>query len=221
MEANELHKESDKYSLTGRVFQRLRTDILVGKYGNNEEMKENTIATDLGVSRTPVREALRQLELEGLVKIIPNRGAFVNGITEKDIHDIYVIRSYLEGVSARWACENITEEALNELEEIIYLTDYHIQKKNAEQIVELDSKFHEAIYKASSSRILDHVLTDFHQYVQRVRKKSLSDFERATTSNQEHKVIVEAIRNKNADEAEKLAHEHIIQTIFSHTTRGL
>ena len=154
MEANELHKESDKYSLTGRVFQRLRTDILVGKYGNNEEMKENTIATDLGVSRTPVREALRQLELEGLVKIIPNRGAFVNGITEKDIHDIYVIRSYLEGVSARWACENITEEALNELEEIIYLTDYHIQKKNAEQIVELDSKFHEAIYKASRNNFV-------------------------------------------------------------------
>jgi len=222
MEANELHKEdTDKYSLTGRVFHKLREDILSGKYVHNDELKENTIAIELGVSRTPVREALRQLELEGLISIIPNRGAFVTGISEKDIHDIYVIRSYLEGLCARWECENITNDVIIELEEIIYLTDFHIQKGNSEQILELDNKFHETVYQASNSKILDHVLSDFHQYVQRVQKISLSDSERAEKLNQEHKAIVEALRNKNGKEAERLAHEHIIQTIFSHHTKGL
>ena len=104
---------TDKYSLRGRVFHKVREDILSGKYADNEELKEATIGAELGVSRTPVREALRQLELEGLVNIIPNKGAYVTGISEKDIHDIYTIRSYLEGLCARWACEHVTDEQLD------------------------------------------------------------------------------------------------------------
>ena len=120
---------ADKYSLRGMVFTKLREDILSGKYEANEELKEIAIGEELGVSRTPVREALRQLELEGLVKIIPNKGAYVAGISNKDIHDIYMIRSYLEGLCARWACENITEEQIDEIEEVIYLSDFHVKKK--------------------------------------------------------------------------------------------
>ena len=96
-------------SLSSRVFQRIRDDILKGKYKENDELRENTIGKELGVSRTPVREALRQLELEGLVSIIPNKGAYVTGISPKDVSDIYMIRSMLEGLCARWATENITE----------------------------------------------------------------------------------------------------------------
>jgi DNA-binding GntR family transcriptional regulator len=83
----------------------------------NEELKEVAIGKELGVSRTPVREAFRQLELEGLIQIIPNKGAYVTGITPKDVHDIYMIRSTLEGMCARLATENITKEQLEELEE--------------------------------------------------------------------------------------------------------
>ena len=83
----------DKYSLRGRVFQSIREDILSGRYEQNTELKEAAIGAELGVSRTPVREALRQLELEGLVTIIPNRGAYVNMITAKDVQDIYVIHN--------------------------------------------------------------------------------------------------------------------------------
>ena len=88
-------------SLRGKVFQRLREDILNGVYQEHEELREITIGEELGVSRTPVREALRQLELEGLVTIIPNKGAYVTGITAKDVEDIYKIRSQLEGLCAR------------------------------------------------------------------------------------------------------------------------
>ena len=103
----------DNYSLSSRVFRILRENILSGKYAPDEELKEKTIGEELGVSRTPVREALRQLELEGLVTIIPNKGAYVVGISRKDIRDIYEIRSRLEGLCAKWAAEHITKEQLD------------------------------------------------------------------------------------------------------------
>lgn len=222
MSNKDVQKEvTDKYSLRGRVFNRIREDILSGKYQQDEELKENTIGLELGVSRTPVREALRQLELEGLVNIIPNKGAYVTGISEKDIHDIYVIRSYLEGLCAKWACQNITEQQLVELEEVIYLSEFHMKKEHYEQILELDNKFHELIYEASGSKILEHVLSDFHHYVQRMRKITLSRMERVSHSNAEHTAILEAIRKRDGELAEKLAHEHIIQTIQNISNQGL
>ena len=214
MEEKEVQSEvTDKYSLRGRVFNRLREDILSGKYQTNEELREITIGVEMGVSRTPVREALRQLELEGLVKIVPNKGAVVTGISEKDIRDIYHIRSYLEGLCAKWACEHITLEQLEQLEETIYLSEFHARKKHMEQIVELDNKFHDIIYEACESKMLKHILSDYHHYVERVRKVSLADEGRATESNEEHTKILEAIRAKDGDLAERLAHEHIIKTI--------
>lgn len=215
------NESDDKYSLRGRVFNYIREGILSGRYGDNEELKENTIGNELGVSRTPVREALRQLELEGLVNIIPNKGAYVTGISAKDAHDIYVIRSYLEGLCARWACENITEEQLNAIEEVIYLAEFHRKKGHYDQIVELDSKFHKLIYEACGSKILEHELTVFHHYVERIRKITLSMGERAQRSNEEHTAILNAIRERNGELAEKLAHEHIICTIENIEKLGL
>jgi DNA-binding GntR family transcriptional regulator len=219
---NDVHKEvTDKYSLRGRVFNKIREDILSGKYSHNEELKETAIGMELGVSRTPVREALRQLELEGLVSIIPNKGAYVNGISEKDIHDIYIIRSYLEGLCARWACDNITQVQIDELEEIVYLSEFHAKKDHHEQIVELDNKFHQMIYDASNSKILNHVLSDFHHYVQRIRKITLASETRATNSNKEHTAILEAIKQRDGEKAERLAHEHIMKTIKNISDQGL
>lgn len=222
LEEYDLQKEAaDKYSLRGRVYTKLREDILSGVYKENEELKETTIGQELGVSRTPVREALRQLELEGLVTLIPNKGAFVTGITSKDIHDIYTIRSYLEGLCAKWACEHITDAQIEALEEILYLSDFHARRSHYNQLVELDNKFHEIIYNACGSKILNHVLTDFHQYVERVRKITLSMPSRALKSNKEHADIVEAIKKRDGALAEALAHEHIINTIKNIDEHGL
>ena len=110
-------EEYQDRSLRGRVFRHLREDILNGVYKNHEELREVTIGEELGVSRTPVREALRQLELEGLVTIIPNKGAYVTAITRKDVKDIYKIRSQLEGLCANWATKYITDAQIEELEE--------------------------------------------------------------------------------------------------------
>ena len=202
----------DKHSLGSRVFHTIRENILSGKYAQGEELKEKTIGEELGVSRTPVREALRQLELEGLVSIIPNKGAYVVGISKKDMQDIYEIRCRLEGLCARWAAEHITKEQLDELEEIVFRAEFHAKKGNAEQLVELDNQFHETLYKAADSKELQRVLSDFHHYLQRVRKITLTDTNRAVESNKEHMMIVDALKEHDADKAEKLASKHIFST---------
>lgn len=216
-------EDYQEHSLSGRVFHIIRENILKGKYKEHDELRENTIGKDLGVSRTPVREALRQLELEGLVTIIPNKGAYVTGISTKDVGDIYVIRSMLEGLCARWATENITAAQLDELEEIILLSEFHMKKDgggNAEQVTEFDGRFHAVLYEACSSKILGHVLTDFHKYVQMARKSSVVSEERARKSIREHKQILRAIREKDADLAEQLANEHISHVIQNLKKQG-
>lgn len=215
------HEVTDKYSLRGRVFQRLRNDILSGKYQENEELKEVAIGEEMGVSRTPVREAFRQLELEGLIQIIPNKGAYVTGITLKDVQDIYMMRSLLEGLCARLASEYITKEQLEEMEENVYLSEFHAAKGHYDQMAELDNRFHEILYEASHSKMLENQLKDYHQYVLRVRQKTLSNNVRSKASNEEHKQIMEAIKNKDAQSAETLANQHIINAYDNMVKNGL
>lgn len=212
---------TDKYSLRGRVFQRLRNDILSGRYQENEELKEVAIGEELGVSRTPVREAFRQLELEGLIQIIPNKGAYVTGITMKDVEDIYRMRSLLEGLCARWATEHITKEQLEEMEENVYLSEFHAEKGHFDQMAELDNRFHEIMYEASDSKMLEHLLKDFHQYVLRVRQKTLASNVRSKASNNEHRMIMEAVKGGEADRAEQLANEHIVNAYDNMVKNGL
>ena len=142
-------EEYQDQSLRGKVFHKLRENILSGVYQDHEELREAAIGEEMGVSRTPVREALRQLELEGLVTLVPNRGAYVTGISSKDVRDIYEIRSMLEGLCARWATEHITQKEIEALEEVILLSEFYLKKpgqEQARQVAELDGKFHKILY---------------------------------------------------------------------------
>lgn len=213
---------TDKYSLRGRVYHRLREDILNGRYEEHEELREIAISEELGVSRTPVREAFRQLELEGLLTIVPNKGAYVSGITLKDVSDIYAIRARLEGLCARWATRSITKEQLELMEETIYLSDFHARKGHSEQLTELDNQFHEILYQACSSKRLEHLLRDYHEYVMRVRKWILTDDSgRGLVCVQEHRQIMEAIRSRDADGAERLATLHMQNAYANMLKNGL
>lgn len=206
---------TEKSSLRDQVFQKLRKDILTGHYRQGDELVEAAVGKELGVSRTPVREAFRQLELEGLVEVIPHRGTFVNGISAKDIHDIYSIRSRLEGLCAGWAARYRNQEELEKLEETVYLSKFHAEKEHYEQVFELDSRFHEILYEASHSKILAHTLSDFHQYVQKARKLSIASRTRSRKTNEEHQAILEAIRIQDETRAEELATCHIMNTIHN------
>lgn len=200
----------DKQSLTAQVCKRLRDDILEGRYEIGSFLVETKLAEELGVSRTPIREALKQLELEDLVISIPNRGVTVQGISEHDISDIFTIRHLLEGQAAYWAAERINEEQMNQLTETIALMDMYTARGDAANLARLDSQFHDIIFSASNSRILKHILTSLHQNVQRARRSSLSVPDRTHKSTEEHRAIFQAIESHDAEKAKSLMESHIM-----------
>lgn len=201
--------ETNSGSLRSRVFSQLQNDILNGLYQPGESLIETKLSEELGVSRTPIREAIRQLELEGLVQSIPNKGAIVKGISAKDIEDIYTIRMLIEGLAARWATEKITPEELEELKDAAELEEFYTGKNDLVHLLQFDSRFHDIIFKASKSKPLMHTLSTFHHYVQRARSISLNSPERAQKALEEHKAILKAIEEHDPEKAERLTTEHV------------
>ena len=209
LDSRKERESGGKHNLGSRVYYRLREDILNGKYPPGDALRESHISQELGVSRTPVREAIRQLELEGLISVYPHRGAVVTGISEKDIRDIYVIRSHLEGMAALWAAENISNEQFQELKDIVELMDFYTSRHSLEKLVGLDSRFHQVIYEASASNPLHHVLSSFHYFVQRARSASLSTPGRAELVVLEHKAILDALAAGDGPRAQRCINEHV------------
>ncbi|MGI6777275.1 MAG: GntR family transcriptional regulator [Acetivibrionales bacterium] len=205
------YKDNEGYlnSLTRRVFIRLENDILNGIYTSGDNLIETKLSNELGVSRTPIREAIRQLELEGLVQLIPNKGAIVKGISTQDIEDIYTIRMLIEGLAAKWATEKITQKELEELKETVEFEEFYTQKGDTNQLLKLDSKFHEIIFSSCKSRPLQHILCMFHHNIQKARSGSFAMPGRAYKVLEEHKAILQAIVEGDADKAQKLTTEHI------------
>ena len=201
--------ENDTHGLRRKVFAIIEEAVLNDKYKKGESLIESKLATELGVSRTPIREALTQLEHEGLVQLIPNKGALVTGISPKDIQDIYTIRMMIEGLAARWAAENITGEEIKELKEAVDLEEFYTSKADIEHLIQLDSRFHQVIYKASKSRPLMYMLQTFHHYIQRARTQSIGTPGRAQKALNEHKAILQAISARDGAKAELLTAAHI------------
>lgn len=199
----------DQSSLRAQVFREIEQAILDGVLSPGDNLTELKLSAELGVSRTPVREALRQLELEGLVRTIPNKGAVVVGVSEKDIDDIYTIRTHIEGLAARWAADNITDEEIAALREIVELQEFYVSRGDTVQVWHLDTRFHELIYECGRSRPLRHTLSSFHHYIQKARALSFKTTSRAREAVQEHRDILEAIARRDAEAAEFVTAEHI------------
>ena len=161
-------------SLEAKVYSELQDAILMGRFKKGEALTELALSEKLGVSRTPVRGALSRLSEEGLVELIPNRGAVVIGITREDLVDIYRIRMRLEGLASAMAAEKITNQEKKELIETAELSEFYIKKNDGEHIKELDTQFHQTIYKACGSRMLEKVLSDLHRNIKAYRKVSLT-----------------------------------------------
>ncbi len=206
---NRLENEGNSGSLQERVFAQIQDDILNGKYKPGDSLVESKLSKELGVSRTPVREALKQLELKGLVESTPNKGTIVRGISNQDIYDIYTIRMKIEGLAARWAAEKITDDELAELKEAVELEEFFTMKNDISQLCKFDNSFHHIIFKASKSRPLIHTLSNFHYYLQRARSTSLSTPGRARKALEEHRAILQAIMDRDPERAEKLTEEHV------------
>lgn len=201
--------ETDANSLRAKVFSVIEDDILNGRRADGEALKEAQLSEELGVSRTPVREAIRQLELEGLVRVVPNRGAVVKSIKARDVEDIYTIRLPLEGLCARLAAEKISADALEELHHVLDLAEFYQKKKAYDKLQSMDSQFHRLLYEASESEPLKQILSNLHHYIMRARSMSFASPKRAKKALKEHRAILEAVAAHDAVNAERLAADHI------------
>ena len=195
-------------SLAEQVFDRLETEILSGKYQHGEMLTELGLCADLGVSRTPIREALRRLEQEHIVEMTP-RGILVLGVSQRDLSDILEIRSRIEGLAARMAAERITDEEIAQLRETIELQEFYVPKKDAARINGMDSQFHQMIYRFSGSTPLYDTLMPLHKKVLKYRHASVQNEVRSVDSSMEHRAIFEAIAAHDPDLAEERMKSHI------------
>lgn len=200
-------------SLEEKVYLVLEERILSGKIAPGESIKEIKLSRELGVSRTPVREALQRLDREGLIQLIPNKGAVVLGISEQDLIDIYKIRMRLEGLAARIAAEKRDEALCRELCDNIDLTGFYMAKGDIEKVKNLDSEFHDIIYRCCESRMLGKTLSELHRYIASYRKLSLAASGRIEHSLSEHKEIYDAIVAGNAEAADALMSEHVARAL--------
>ena len=192
------------------VSETLRQAIQDGVLKPGERLMEIPLAEELGVSRTPIREAIRKLELEGFVVMVPRRGTYVANISLKDITQVFEIRSALEELAAGLAAERITEE------EIVEIGD-HMENKDMESVVAADVEFHEVLYRASRNERLADIVHNLREQTYRFRSFSMNQPGRLRKTWEEHRQLVEAIASHNATQARKLARihmEHSEQTLL-------
>lgn len=194
-------------SIADQVFEKLENDILIGKYAKDEILTELGLSETLGVSRTPVREALSRLEQEHLIEFIP-KGVKVIGISREDIEVIFEVRLRTEGLAVRLAVQNATDEQLAQMKEILDLQEFYCSKGDAENIKSMDTSFHNILYQMMDSTHFYEMLYSLHKKTLKFRGASVQSRKRAEESVREHRAIYEAILCKNADEAERLVIIH-------------
>lgn len=206
----ELKLDTSEYlPLRDVVFKSLRQAIISGEFNPGERLMEVTLANKLGVSRTPVREAIRMLELEGLVVMIPRRGAEVARITKEDLKDALEVRLAIEELATQLACERITEDEKKELKEACVAFKEAIVTKHVPSIVEGDVKFHDVIFRASKNKKLIVIGHNLREQVYRYRVEYVKDFSYHEVLVDEHYAITNAILTGNKEEARDIMRKHL------------
>lgn len=191
------------------VFNTLRQAILRGELKPGERLMEIQLANKLGVSRTPIREAIRKLELEGLVLMIPRRGAEVAEITEKSLRDVLEVRGALEELAVKLACQKITDAQIAELRAAEKEFEMALQSGDVSVYAEADVKFHDVIYRATDNQRLIQLLFNLREQMYRYRVEYLKREEAHETLLVEHKRIIETIANRDMEAAVDAVCKHI------------
>lgn len=191
------------------VFNTLREAILKGELKPGERLMEIQLADRLGVSRTPIREAIRKLELEGLVITIPRKGAEVAKITEKNMRDVLVVRKSLEALAMQIACEEITMDQLLKLKEAAREFEYWVKLKDLKKMAEADVKFHEVIYQATGNDRLIQILNNIREQIYRYRIEYLKDDGSYPALIKEHQEMIRGLKEKNKDYVTEISCRHI------------
>ena len=202
-------REFKTVSLADQVYDRLENDIIQGVYPKGEILTELKLAEQLGVSRTPIREALRRLEQERLITDA-GKGSRVIGISEEDVLDIMNIREHAEGLATYYATINMTEDGRKEMAHIVDLQEFYFEKKDAERLRQVDDQFHDLICILSKRTVITDTLIPLHHKTRRYRRIAMEDWARATKTKGEHYEMYQAIISGNAELAEELTTRHIM-----------
>lgn len=196
------------------VYESIRSTLIEGKVPAGERFVEKEYSQRLNISRTPVREALKQLENEDLVEYIPRVGVVVKRITKEDVIEIYKIRESLEVLVAECAMENITPEEIIAINELLDVTEEMNNEGNIEKVIELFSEFNTLIYKASKMKRLPIMISNLNTYLQRFRNISILDNNRREKALLEHRLILNAIVSKDKELASSVIKNHLYDSII-------
>ncbi|MHB1404427.1 MAG: GntR family transcriptional regulator [Desulfitobacteriaceae bacterium] len=191
------------------VFSTLRNAILDGKLRPGERLVERDIAEKLGISRTPIREAIRKLELERLVVHIPRKGVVVAGFSKEEVMEILAIRSVLEGLICRFAAEKIEDKQIERLEYLLEQINQEHQKGNVKKVNTLHDKFHETVYRAAESPRLYDLFSTLGEYIRKFAQIGYTKPGRTEKAIKEHQEILNSLRNRDAKQAESMAVKHV------------
>ena len=195
-------------SLANQVYERIEESILNGVYAPGEILSENKLSADLGVSRTPIREALARLQADRLVDDSPS-GTVVLGITQQDVDDMFTVKRRIEAMVTGQTAIRISEAGLTQLKDILEQQEFYAGKGNAEKVRNLDTAFHDIIYSECGSRTFQSILSPIHHKLAKYRKASLERDDRIFRAVEEHKAIFDAITEKDVKEVENLMQLHI------------
>lgn len=206
--------KEERGSLGTKAFLILRDNILNEHYVRGQKLNEVALAKELEISRTPIREALKQLELEGLVESIPNRGVYVLGFSSRDIDDMFEIRMTIEELGIQLAIDRMTLEQFNEVKDIYEMMEFFTERGDVAKVNQLNLQFHDAIYKATQSKYFSKLIKDITYYITVTSRHSLSKESRLETALQEHREIYMAIASRDHRKAREAIRNHLIKTRF-------
>lgn len=181
------------------LFSTLKDEILQGKLLSGQKLTEKVICEKYQISRTPVREALHKLEMEGLVESIPNRGFFVLGLTDQDYMDMFTLRKVYEVQATQWAIQRITKKELEELEELFEFMEFYTMKKDIAKMLTINMNFHQKIYAASHNRMLKNLLSSYQEMLKHRENPVVKSDSYLIEVFSEHKAIFEAFKNRDVE----------------------
>ena len=200
-------------SLTDNIAGVIRARILKGEYKIGEKIKETHVAEELRVSRTPIRKAFKQLEEEGLIEYVPNKGCFAKGFTKRDIEDVYAVRKVLEELTVEWAVKRITDEDVQAMAEKCEEMQRYVDQGDSARVLATNKEFHEIIYHATGSRFMSQVLRSYKEYIEQTTRPIFYEQKFLQQIVDEHRAIVSAFEKRDKEAAVEAMSTHMTNSM--------
>lgn len=201
--------EKSNQPLSVGLYQEIQKDILSGDIPTESKLTEAAICKRYNVSRTPVREAFRQLEADGLIENIPNRGAYVVGLSRRDISDLFDLRTLFEIQAVEWAIKRMTEEDIDALRESMEFMEFYTLKDDLEKVLSFNTQFHTILYAGTRDRMLQKTLTTYQTYLKHSAPPKTYTADSLRTILEEHRAIFQAVETRNIAAGRKAMEVHM------------